>query len=554
MLKMRIYFFNASLRQVVFLAFTWPGVLTTVYGQTNSTYILDRVLLNPEYKVESVVIQKMRLEGIDDTRIIDFLETNYAKPRKAAMDKFKTGEAIISKSGMKELYPFSSCNSNDIGVESGNFGTWQGQTSLLGVTTCAATPWINAPLPVAGRITIVPSPATDPCATISGFPIPLPSPTGGKYSIKLGNNVAGGESERIMHQFVVQPQDTNFIYQYSVVFQDPGHLPSEQPFFDFVITAQAGDTVPCSFQHLTAGSAIPGFQTVPTTLTVCAPGTSGGPVKYNPWTTVGVNLSNYVGQQVTVICTSGDCTQCGHFGYTYLDFSCGNTPVSAGCWGSPSTICAPADPGASYQWSTGAVSQCINVTPNPGDTYTVTVMTPSGCGYSMHYEAGNGNVQALFTYAQNGGIINFTNLSTGSSVYNWSFGDGAFSPQQDPVHSYLSAGTYSACLTAGISGCSSVSCKSITVASVTSVKESELLSSIFISPNPASENIFLDFNENNFGEAEVSICNVIGEKIHETNIPASGKHVLDVSKFPEGVYFVKIITDAGTVTKKIILH
>ncbi len=75
-----------------------------------------------------------------------------------------------------------------------------------------------------------------------------------------------------------------------------------------------------------------------------------------------------------------------------------------------------------------------------------------------------------------------------------------------------------------------------------------------IFPNPSSGNIFLDFGNKNFGKAKVSFSDVIGSVLLETTISASGKQMLDVSGFSNGIYFVRINADAGSVTKKIIIH
>lgn len=429
------------------------------FGQVNVSELLDKIMLNPEYAQETMVIQQMRKKNFDDKKILNFLEENYAKPRRIArMEKLKSGDPLPSKFSYHDLYLASSCNSNDIGVELGNFATWQGQTSVWGIScTSPNSGWANATLPLAGRITIVPTPATDPCATNAGFPIPLPSPSGGKYSVKLGNNQTQGQSERITHQFIVQPQDTNFIYNYAVVFQDPGHLPSEQPFFDFVILAQNGDTVPCSFQHYTAGGSIPGFQVVPSTLTACATGTSGGAVNYKPWTTVGVNLGSYVGQQVSIVCTTGDCSQCGHFGYSYLDFSCGTTSSSQFCVSSTSVvIVAPTEVGATYTWNTIPVqnTQTITVNPTVTDTVSVYVNPPSGCGYFVNYILEPTLITPAFTYTTACTTANFSNNTsiTGGTIssYSWSFPGGTPSSstsQTPPTITYLPGASYTVTLT-----------------------------------------------------------------------------------------------------------
>ena len=52
--------------------------------------------------------------------------------------------------------------------------------------------------------------------------------------------------------------------------------------------------------------------------------------------------------------------------------------------------------------------------------------------------------------------IQFTNLSTGTPIgYIWDFGDGIFSNEENPTHTYLIEGTYNVTLTATYElGCS----------------------------------------------------------------------------------------------------
>ena len=45
-------------------------------------------------------------------------------------------------------------------------------------------------------------------------------------------------------------------------------------------------------------------------------------VVYKPWSSVGLDLSGYIGQNVTLRFTTYDCALGGHFGYAYIDGSC----------------------------------------------------------------------------------------------------------------------------------------------------------------------------------------------------------------------------------------
>ncbi|MBG66102.1 MAG: hypothetical protein CMP73_05545 [Flavobacteriales bacterium] len=85
--------------------------------------------------------------------------------------------------------------------------------------------------------------------------------------------------------------------------------------------------------------------------------------------------------------------------------------------------------------------------------------------------------QANFSYMQNGPTTIFTDLSTINSgwstnysvTWDWDFGDGTISFQQNPVHTYTNNGIYTPCLTVvyfdsvTINTCVSVYCDSILI-------------------------------------------------------------------------------------------
>ncbi|NVK64787.1 MAG: PKD domain-containing protein [Flavobacteriales bacterium] len=75
---------------------------------------------------------------------------------------------------------------------------------------------------------------------------------------------------------------------------------------------------------------------------------------------------------------------------------------------------------------------------------------------------------ANFSFSVSGNSVQLTNLSSGTSYYNWHFGDGSASQAINPTHSYAAAGTYDVCLYAYYSDsvggfCADTICQSITV-------------------------------------------------------------------------------------------
>jgi gliding motility-associated-like protein len=122
---------------------------------------------------------------------------------------------------------------------------------------------------------------------------------------------------------------------------------------------------------------------------------------------------------------------------------------------------------SSYTWSTGATTSSITV---GSGTYSVAVTDTNGCtgssapltiSQSPKPTAGLAVLPSPAGFI--GDSIHFSDLSTVASgnvtSWFWSFGDGATSTQQDPVHAYVEPGTYNVCLIAFTPpGCSDTTC------------------------------------------------------------------------------------------------
>ena len=141
------------------------------------------------------------------------------------------------------------------------------------------------------------------------------------------------------------------------------------------------------------------------------------------------------------------------------------------CEGQTSTLNA-GYPGSFYLWSTGAITQTITV--GTAGAYQVTITNPNGCSGTI---ATTVNVNQLPTvnFLPNFACINqsviFTDLSSvnGSTIvsWNWNFGDGNVSQQQNPVHTYQSSGTFTVSLTVTTSdGCSASASHVVTINSL----------------------------------------------------------------------------------------
>jgi gliding motility-associated-like protein len=201
-------------------------------------------------------------------------------------------------------------------------------------------------------------------------------PPGAAFSARVGDGQgAGAQASRLQYNFTVTPTSNLIIVQYAVVLQDPGHSVMSQPRFEIQLYDQLGNPIPCTFYQEAAAQGIPGWG-------------SCGNVQYKNWTTFGVEVTNYVGQTVTLDVATGDCSLGGHYGYAYVSASCSSLNLSAlYCEnGNSNSATLSAPPGfANYVWtdaSNGAplgVGQTVYIPNITQDSVNCAITSSNGC-------------------------------------------------------------------------------------------------------------------------------------------------------------------------------
>lgn len=140
--------------------------------------------------------------------------------------------------------------------------------------------------------------------------------------------------------------------------------------------------------------------------------------------------------------------------------------VSDVCVGSVSSFSASTTAAKTLSWNFGDGNTSGAVAPThtyaSAGTYTVTLKVTSlyGCTVTTTTTTTVNDLPATMftnTTACLGDATSFTNtttVSSGTLSYAWDFGDGSTSTSTSPTHTYGSAGTYTAVLTATANGCS----------------------------------------------------------------------------------------------------
>ncbi len=357
--------------------------------------------------------------------------------------------ALLFSIGLLPLVGISQNNAGcpNANLSMGNFTNWQGFTGNY--ANPAATPGI-----VNGRHTIMTGAGVDPYSC-GGLPI---VPPGSTTSARLGNSSVGSQGEQLRYTITVNPQNALFIYKYACVLQDPGHPANAQPVFQMRLLGPNGNQIGgnCGIYTVYAGQPGQNFQTC-------------GSVKWLPWTIVGINLTSYMGQQVTIEFTTKDCNYSGHFGYAYVVADCMPLILDLDyCFGANIiNISGPAG-FQSYSWSSGQNTQSITVpVANASPTYTVTMQSFSNqgnCSVSLTAQAIPTTVNNNFTVTQAcpwsptqfnstpiilpTSINGVTLANGGAASWFWDFGDNSTlsgnnpAVHQNPTHTYANPGTY----------------------------------------------------------------------------------------------------------------
>ena len=161
--------------------------------------------------------------------------------------------------------------------------------------------------------------------------------------------------------------------------------------------------------------------------------------------------------------------------------------------------------------------------------------------------------EADFTHAGIDLTVDFTNNSTNATTYVWDFGDGNTSTENNPSHTYTTAGTYTVTLTANNLDCEDEVYQDIAVP-LTGINCIIANNAFEIYPNPTS-GIFEIQLEKNYHPESLQILDQAGRTIltldsfdsEVSNIP------IDMGNADSGIYYIMIASEGKTIAKKIII-
>lgn len=154
------------------------------------------------------------------------------------------------------------------------------------------------------------------------------------------------------------------------------------------------------------------------------------------------------------------------------------------------------------------------------------------------------DVVAGFTYSGAQNVVTFTNTSVNGVEYAWDFGDGNFSFEANPVHTYPNNdGQYEVRMLA-IQPCGvDTSIQNINV--ITGIKEYANVFGVTMFPNPAQDLATINFNNPAVANVSVAVFDVTGKAIDTVSFGtlAQGKQniLLNTANYTNGIYFVRLV-------------
>ena len=295
-------------------------------------------------------------------------------------------------------------------------------------------------------------------------------PKGYTSSVRLGNwstNPSSPEAEGVIYSFRV---DTlNFallLMHYAAVLQDPMHAPEDQPRFRLELLDSNFLLIDrnCAAADFIANRNL-GWNVAPDN------------VLWKDWTTVGVDLTAYQGQQVYLRLTTYDCNEGSHYGYAYFTLECMLKNIRTETCGYVDSNQFSAPAGFNYRWYTTTDNTTLStdqtlVVPTAQSTVYLCDLSFVGnpsCQFTLSAFGGAryplARVDTVVTYSNCRINVKFLNrstvsedginpVSTGESAETayWDFGNGLSSDSYNGYTTYDQPGTYIVTLIVGISG------------------------------------------------------------------------------------------------------
>lgn len=160
-------------------------------------------------------------------------------------------------------------------------------------------------------------------------------PDGEYGSVRIGNWDTGSEYESItFHHTVESDARSILLLHYAIVLENPNHTAIQQPRFTLDIKDKDGKSIDTNCASVDFHAPTDTEWQDPDVQAIWHRTYYNGTlINWQDWKTIGINLSDYIGEELFITFTSYDCSQGAHFGYAYFTLKCTRNDVDGIPWG-----------------------------------------------------------------------------------------------------------------------------------------------------------------------------------------------------------------------------
>lgn len=188
-------------------------------------------------------------------------------------------------------------------------------------------------------------------------------------------------------------------------------------------------------------------------------------------------------------------------------------------------------------------------------TYIICMTAYSYCGTDIVCDTLNvcDSLGANFNVSMNGFIATFTDMTAGNpTTWYWDFGDGNNSSQQNPTHTYPSDSTYLVTLVVtNYCGTFSVYTFNVTTVGIEDFNNSNIIT---VLPNPSKGQFNVNLANLKSNNIDLTIVDQLGKAVYSEKITKNiSNHSINISGVSNGIYYLRVLTDKGLITKKLVI-
>jgi PKD repeat protein len=227
------------------------------------------------------------------------------------------------------------------------------------------------------------------------------------------------------------------------------------------------------------------------------------------------------------------------------------------CDGIPITLSTSG--GLSYNWSSGATTSSIIVTPTVTTQYWSVASNGNCKGDTGYVTVTHNPIPTVIANATPdticlGDQVYFSMTGSNATTYDWDFGDLTTSTVPNGTHTYSTAGVFTATLRGVYGVCEKTNTVQVVVNNCSGLDESALTKSVIVYPNPANHYLNISFLDESMENVHIDIISSTGQLVFSKEI-INRKNLegIDLNNFSEGVYLLRFSSNKKTFTKKLVI-